>query len=203
MDYIWINPVARAMYGYDDIKKALEEKNFLCVEAQNDWSGIVKEKYAEVIRTKTYGTVVDGRCPMAYQMVKQQFGDENLLFEDIWPILIHTAIDLSQDERYLQSKKWIATPCRCLAEEGNQLKLENTEFIPWKEFMQLHKVRLQSTTLAASPIPPGFFSALPARIDSVTEEKKITDYFATGAYREADLVELLYCRDGCHSGDGI
>lgn len=203
MNYIWINPVARAMYGYENIKNILEAKGFMCVEAQHDWSGIVREKYGDAVRTKTGGTVVDGRCPKAYQMVKQQFCDKNLRFEDIQPILIHTAIDLSQDERYQKKKKWITTPCQCLADEGNGLHLENTEFMTWREFMRIHHIPLQAVQLQASPIPPGFFAGLPARVNSMTKENVITDYFAAGAYEKDDLVELLYCQNGCHNGDGI
>ena len=38
---------------------------------------------------------------------------------------------------------------------------------------------------------------------SVTGEKEIRSFFEKEIPENIQLVELLYCEDGCHNGDGI
>jgi len=37
----------------------------------------------------------------------------------------------------------------------------------------------------------------------VTGEAEIREYFKDGVPADAELVEMLFCKDGCHNGDGI
>lgn len=211
MRYIWINPVARAMYGYDAIRRALKQKEYECMDADADWGGIVREKYQKlVVETRqgteqglTPGTVVDARCPKAYSMVKNQFENQNLVFGDIHPILIHIAAELSESPRYAGTEKVITTPCASLADEGNALHLKDTRFVPWNRLREELGLQLPVEMIEASPIPPGYFAGLPGRIDSISEKDRILAYFRQGTYRGASLVEMLYCKEGCHNGDGI
>ena len=54
-----------------------------------------------------------------------------------------------------------------------------------------------------SPIPPGFFDSLGLEMDSLTGRGPIEAYLSAGGRAEARLVELLYCENGCHNGDGV
>ncbi|MDD3253491.1 MAG: hypothetical protein PHV18_13155 [Lachnospiraceae bacterium] len=215
MRYIWINPVARAMYGYEAIRRALKQKEYECIDAEADWGGIVREKYRKLVQETgeaaasgtgwgvTPATVVDARCPKAYQMVKHAFEGPELVFGDIHPILIHIAIELSETPRYAGAEKIITTPCASLADEGNALRLQDTRFIPWNQFREALGLQLPVEAIEASPIPPGYFAGLPGRIDSISEEHRIWNYFRRGDDRGASLVEMLFCKDGCHNGDGV
>ena len=215
MRYIWINPVARSMYGYEAIRCALKQKDYECIDAEVDWSGIVREKYRKLVQETerdaapdtgqnvTSATVVDARCPIAYRMVKHEFESPELVFGDIHPILIHIAVELSENPCYAGIEKVITTPCASLADEGNALQLKDTRFVPWNRFREETGLQLSAEPIEASPIPPGYFAGLPGRIDSISEEHVIRDYFRQGDYRGAGLVEMLACKDGCHNGDGV
>lgn len=54
-----------------------------------------------------------------------------------------------------------------------------------------------------SPIPPGFFDGLGLKTVSITGEKEIRNYLRNGISDEVQLVEMLFCNEGCHNGDGI
>ena len=60
-----------------------------------------------------------------------------------------------------------------------------------------------------SPIPPGYFAGIcrkdgqAAKVESVSSPEKIRAYVESGSWKQADLLELLYCKDGCHHGDGV
>lgn len=59
------------------------------------------------------------------------------------------------------------------------------------------------TPPASSPIPPGFFSELNLQTASVTGEAEIQKYFQNYTPDEVQLVEMLFCKGGCHNGDGV
>ena len=42
-----------------------------------------------------------------------------------------------------------------------------------------------------------------AKVESVSSPEKIRAYVESGSWKQADLLELLYCKDGCHHGDGV
>lgn len=54
-----------------------------------------------------------------------------------------------------------------------------------------------------SPIPPGFFRELGQRTMSLTGRESIEQCVQDGSWQRVRLVEMLYCRDGCHNGDGV
>jgi hypothetical protein len=57
----------------------------------------------------------------------------------------------------------------------------------------------------ASPIPPGYFQFPEYRILEANGPEAVTDLLTriAAGVEEADLLELLYCREGCHNGDGV
>ena len=54
MDYIFINPVVDKMYIADELNYILSKNNYERINVNNDWHGIVKKKYKEVIN----GTII-------------------------------------------------------------------------------------------------------------------------------------------------
>ena len=55
----------------------------------------------------------------------------------------------------------------------------------------------------ASPIPPGFFKDLPFPVVSKSGRPAIESYVTGNEWKDARLIELLYCVQGCHRGDGV
>lgn len=204
MKYIFINPVVDGMYIKEALNEALLKKGYKRVEVEKDWHKLVKEKYDESLK-QTNLTVLDKRCPKAVDTAKPHWNKEKILLPSIEPILIYCAVELANREDLKGHKKVITTPCESLASYGNCMKLENTEFISWKEFLkQLDPTReLQLQSLTQSPIPPGYFQTLEAQVTSISGKENIEAYFKTNAYTQDEIVEMLYCHQGCHNGDGV
>jgi len=204
MKYIFINPVVDNIYIKEELNKVLLQNGYQTIEVKEDWHKIVKQKYVELLK-QTKRTVVDKRCPKAVETAMPHLDNEKALVPSIDPILIHCAIELAGREDLKNHKKVITTPCESLANYGNKLKLEDTEFISWKEFLK-HidpNKELQIRALEESPIPPGYFKTLEARVTSISGEEHIENHFKTNLYEQDELVEMLYCHNGCHNGDGV
>ena len=86
---------------------------------------------------------------------------------------------------------------------GNALKLPDTGFLSWKEFVDMLGEEPARKSIEESPIPPGFFEDLGMKTVSVTGEEEIRTYLNNDMPRDIQLVEMLYCEKGCHNGDGI
>ena len=204
MKYIFINPVVDNIYIKEELNEVLLQNGYERVEVKEDWHKIVKQKYNETLK-QTKRTVIDKRCPKAVETAMAHLDDEKALVPSIDPILIHCGIELAEREDLKNHKKVITTPCESLANYGNKLELKDTEFISWKEFLKHidpdKKLKLKS--LEESPIPPGYFNTLDARVTSISGEENIENHFKTKSYEKDELVEMLYCHNGCHNGDGV
>lgn len=202
MVYIWINPVTASMYEADILNDFLNEHGYQRFEVITDWLSIVRQKYETVIE-RSKNTVIDMRCPKVIELLKELGVEENVYFPDIHPILIHCGIEASEREDLLDEKKIITTPCQALADMGNALKLKNTHFLSWNRFLQMLGKAPEGKLPHKSPIPPGFFKVLNVSVDSLSGEDEIREYFKKFNSENVQLVELLYCKEGCHNGDGI
>ena len=204
MAYIFINPVVANMYKKEELDKLLIDNGYSRVEVENDWHKIVKEKYNEVIKS-TKKTILDKRCPLAIDTISEYVNDEDSLIPQIDPILIHCGIELANREDLKDKKKIITTPCESLASYGNSKNLENTTFISWREFIKDLNINenTKAKLLDNSPIPLGYFDGLDANVKSLSGEENIKSYFKNDLYKENDLVEMLYCTNGCNNGDGV
>ena len=145
------------------------------------------------------------RCPK----IKEYINTEYFENADINPILIETALEIYGN---LNNKEnsilYITTPCSYLRDLGNELKLENTTFITWKDFLKENNIILDSLKkkeLNESPIPLGFFDKLKRiyKVHSVSGEDAVAEIFKNNIYKDNDLIEALYCSNGCHNGDGV
>ena len=213
MAYIWINPVVDSMYGSEAMEKFLQKHGYKQVKATENWLNIVKEKYRTWVSASDR-PLLDMRCPKTKQVLDELDGTSKFTVPAIEPILVHCAREISAREDLKGEEKIITTPCQALADMGNSLGLPNTTFVPWNQFLTTlieQSVKdnepLVTQQLQESPIPPGFFEGLELKTVSLTGEEQIREYFQTRNSKEMtddiQLVEILFCKHGCHNGDGI
>jgi len=204
MAYIFINPVVGNMYKKEELDELLLKNGYSRVEVETDWHKIVKEKYSKTLKS-TEKTLLDQRCPLAIDTISKYISDEDTLIPQIDPILIHCGIELANREDLKGKKKVITTPCESLASYGNKKNLEDTVFISWKEFIKNLNSHDKSMVrmLDESPIPPGYFNSLEAKVTSLSGEENIVSHFKNNLHKKDDLVEMLYCTNGCNNGDGV
>ena len=196
--YIWLNPVVIEAYDIIDLELELSKRGFNIVNPSLDNAKIVLDKYETEIKGSEC-TIVDSRCPLITKHLKEK--GINAQYSKTDPILIHIAKELSSRIDLIDAVKYIITPCKALKEYGNRLCLSNITFLTWDEFINQTNIKLKSKKLSNSPIPFGFFDSLrvnvknvyKSNIDDITQE--VVDYY--------DLIEGLYCENGCHNGDGV
>lgn len=198
---LWLNPVVKNMYDFSALKELLQNKGFNIVECEKDHVSDVKNSYKNLC---SKGTVLDSRCPRAVNFIRSNFKEFSNNISSLNPILIESAIELSSK---LKEDEWlyITTPCEDLAELGNSLKLERTTFLTWKKFKELNDINLQINKIESSPIPPGFFENLGVKTLSLSSKEKIQNAFSYkfSELKNYQIIELLYCENGCHNGDGL
>ena len=202
MKYIWINPVTASMYDPAALNAFLTLHGFVRVEASTHWLETVKEKYKQAVETAAH-TVIDMHCPKIIDFIDAYELRNDVTIPDIEPILLHCGREISQREDLIGAEKIITTPCQALADLGNALHLKETRFLPWNQLITSVGGEIAASSLKESPIPPGFFEGLGCKKISVTEKEKICDLFEHFKPGEYDLIELLYCKEGCHNGDGV
>jgi hypothetical protein len=213
MAYIWINPVVTSMYEPEALDEFLEKHGYKQVKTSEDWLRIVKGKYHAAVN-EAKGPVMDMRCPKSREVVEAAGVVSEVTFPTIEPILIHCAREISARADLRGEEKVITTPCHALADMGNALKLLDTTFVTWNQFLanlndrpEKEENTLPVRPLKSSPIPPGFFDSLVLETKSLTGEDEIREYFQThfanSVSSDVQLVEMLFCKHGCHNGDGI
>lgn len=201
MKYIWINPVTESMYDPEILSAFLQKNGYETVTVSTDWPKIVKEKYQDAVASAAL-PVVDMRCPKILGLLKKIGIPSSVTIPEIEPILIHCGREISRREDLRGAEKIITTPCKALADMGNALCLPETTFLPWNEFLHTTRGTLAAAPPKKSPIPPGFFEGLGFSCRSITGETEIRELFQNQTF-ETDLFELLFCKGGCHNGDGI
>lgn len=198
--YIWLNPVVFNLYNEKELISELNTKGYQIVNCEENHIAIVKQKYDKEIKN---GCVLDVRCPKAIHYVKSHYDTKQLLIPKIYPILIHCALELNK--RYINDNNslTIITPCTDLAHLGNDLNLKNTMFIAWNEFEKTNQISLIKKIISKSPIPPGFFSSYGDNSSSLKSKEEIDTFFQNKGYQNKKVIEMLYCCNGCHNGDGV
>jgi hypothetical protein len=199
LTYLWINPVSERMISAAALEKLLKKHDLTRVVCQESWGEIVLRKYRELLEHAD-GTFADARCPAAVSLVHSL--QPEIRIADIEPILIHCARELAERPDLANGEKIITTPCRILADMGNKLELKDTHFVPWNRFLAALGEPMEPAP-DASPIPPGFFKDLPFSVVSQSGRPAIESYVTGNDWKNAKLIELLYCVQGCHRGDGV
>ncbi len=204
MKYILINPVVDKMYEQEILNNFLKINGYTRVFYNENWADIVINKYKDVIKNAKGATIMDMRCPLAVDTVKDIIEkDQNIIFPDIDPILIHCAREISLREDLKDGEKIIITPCKSLKDMGNNLRMDNTIFMTWIEFLESLDQNIEGNVLDNTPIPLGFFDSLDLKKESISGNDNIESYFRKNKFKNLDMIEMLYCHNGCHNGDGV
>lgn len=202
MAYLWINPVTESMYETNVLNDFIHQYGFERIYTSVDWLSVVREKYRKAVKVSK-GTVIDVRCPKAAELVKEIEMTSEVVFPEISPILIHCGLEIAERENLQGKEIFITTPCQALADMGNALMVKNMRFIPWNRLLEKIGSAPSGSLPDQSPIPLGFFKELEVTCVSLSGEETIRKYFEKNISKEVQLVEMLYCKEGCHNGDGI
>lgn len=210
LHYVWLNPVIGAMAGtqYPLLLHQLRKLGFHPVQATAAGAWV-----HQAYRNLALGTpplLIDARCPEVVRLVENDFPALLPYIAPIQPILLRCAAELY--ERYVAPSPQTAqltmvTPCHILAEQGRMEFGEKIFFATWQAFAAEHDLRANYARPNASPIPPGFFRNLPLPVTEASGAAPIRELLqSVEAYPEQfrqHVLELLFCPDGCHNGDGL
>ena len=202
MAFIFLNPVVKSMYP----KTVLQGYIRLCgcqeVFCTKNWADEVLRKYQAELNTAA-GILADMRCPEAVKRLRLLCPDVDLVYPDILPILLHSASELSQT--FIGSDILVITPCQSLSEQGKSLGLPNLSFMTWKAFVRMQEEKgipaPVAVKLPKSPVPPGYFHGICGQVFLMTGEKAFCE--VPQIPPDTRLIEMLYCENGCHNGDGV
>ena len=199
---VWLNPVVKNIYDFAALKEILQDKGFSVVECKKDHVKSIKNAYKNALAQSEL--IYDSRCPRAVNFIRANFKEQADLISNLNPILIESALELSAK---LKEDEWlyVTTPCEDLAELGRGLNLARTTFLTWKSFREQNAINLKMRNIEQSPIPPGFFTNLGVKTLSLSSKEKIenTLSYKFSELKNYQIIELLYCQNGCHNGDGL
>jgi len=199
---VWLNPVVKSIYDFAALKEILQNKGFSVMECEKDHVQSVKNAYKNSLAQKEL--ILDSRCPRAVNLVRANFKEHAALISNLNPILIEGATELSAK---LKEDEWlyVTTPCEELVELGRGLNLARTTFLTWKSFREQNAINLKMRSIEQSPIPPGFFANLGVKTLSLDSKEKIENAlsYKFSELKNYRIIELLYCENGCHNGDGL
>ncbi len=206
--YIWVNPVAEKMYGCEvhRIKEHLENKGYIFAGCDPQLE-YVEKQYVEYSKDKSK-IILDCRCPETINLLKNEGMLDGFEVPMIEPILIRTSRVLY--DKYVKNSEdilIITCPCTQLRDHGRKLFEDNDNiiFYTWKEFIESQGMHSHGQ-IDESPIPLGFFRKsfeevleLSGKEIILSEIKNIKGH----KIRKYDIVEMLYCNEGCNNGDGL
>ena len=199
---VWLNPVVKNIYDFAALKEILQDKGFSVVECEKDHAQSVKNAYKNGLAQSEL--IFDSRCPRAVNFIRANFKEQAAFISNLNPILIESATELNSK---LKEDEWlyVMTPCEDLAGLGMELNLERTTFLTWKSFREQNAINLKMRSIEQSPIPPGFFANLGAKTLSLDSKEKIENAlsYKFSELKNYRIIELLYCENGCHNGDGL
>ena len=199
---VWLNPVVKNIYDFAALKEILQNKGFSVVECEKDNVKSVKNAYKNALAQSEL--VFDSRCPRAVNFIMANFKEQADLISNLNPILIESALELSAK---LKENEWlyVTTPCEDLAELGRGLNLARTTFLTWRSFREQNAINLKMRNIEQSPIPPGFFTNLGVKTLSLSSKERIENAlsYKFSELKNYQIIELLYCENGCHNGDGL
>lgn len=206
--YIWINPVAEKMYGDEiaKIKENLRKREYIIVECEPQLE-YVKEQYKEYSKN-VKGTVLDCRCPETIHLLRRKNLIDDFEVPMIEPILVRTSRVLY--DKYVKNDGdtlIITCPCTKLRDFSSE-KLKDKigiTFATWKEFIENEGMKSLGN-IEESPIPLGFFYDVFENVLEVSSENEIINEISKikiSNEKKYDIVEMLYCKNGCNNGDGL
>ncbi len=199
---VWLNPVVKNICDFAALKEILQDKGFSIAECEKDHVKSVKNAYKNALAQSEL--IFDSRCPRAVNFIRANFKEQADLISNLNPILIESALELSAK---LKEDEWlyVTTPCEDLAQLGRGLNLARTTFLTWRSFREQNAINLKTRNIEQSPIPPGFFTNLGVKTLSLSSKEKIENAlsYKFSELKNYQIIELLYCENGCHNGDGL
>ena len=199
---VWLNPVVKNIYDFAALKEILQDKGFSVAECEKDHVKSVKNAYKNALAQSEL--IYDSRCPRAVNFIRANFKEQAAFISNLNPILIESALELSAK---LKEDEWlyVTTPCEDLAQLGRGLNLERTTFLTWRSFREQNAINLKMRSIEQSPIPLGFFTNLGVKTLSLSSKEKIQNalLYKFSELKNYQIIELLYCENGCHNGDGL
>ncbi|WP_315119153.1 hypothetical protein [uncultured Clostridium sp.] len=211
INYIWINPVVKSMYGikFEYLLQELKRKDYEVVEPPSQIE-VVKNKFKTLCSEKEDKIILDTRCPAAIEYIENKINHSKFYIPKIEPILIHTAralydLHIKNDE---SNRLFITTPCDCLKNMGNRIFEEEGKkrviFKTWNDICESLHIKNEDRC-SESPIPLGFFKDLNLDVLEVSGEEEILRGVenANKTKEKVDLIEMLLCEGGCNRGDGV
>ena len=199
---VWLNPVVKNIYDFAALKEILQDKGFSVVECKKDHVKSIKNAYKNALAQSEL--IYDSRCPRAVNFIRANFKEQAVFISNLNPILIESALELSAK---LKEDEWlyVTTPCEDLAQLGMELNLARTTFLTWKSFREQNAINLKMRSIEQSPVPPGFFTNLDVKTLSLSSKEKIENAlsYKFSELKNYQIIELLYCENGCHNGDGL
>ena len=199
---VWLNPVVKNIYDFAALKEILQDKGFSVAECEKDHVKSVKNAYKNALTQSEL--IYDSRCPRAVNFIRANFKEQADLISNLNPILIESVLELSAK---LKEDEWlyVTTPCEDLAELGRGLNLARTTFLTWRSFREQNAINLKMRSIEQSPVPPGFFTNLGVKTLSLSSKEKIENAlsYKFSELKNYQIIELLYCENGCHNGDGL
>lgn len=207
-NYLWINPVAEKMYGEQlaSIQTTLENLGYILVGCDPQL-GYVRDQYIAHLE-EAERTVLDCRCPESIKLLEKHKLTEGFEVPDIEPILVRTSRVLY--DKYVKTEEdtlIITCPCTQLRDftAGRLSDKKNVKCYSWKEFAESEGIRSLGA-IDSSPIPLGFFAPAVENILELSSEDEILREITKVSQKEEkqyDIIEMLYCKDGCNNGNGI
>ena len=199
---VWLNPVVKNIYDFAALKEILQNKGFSVAECEKDHVKSVKNAYKNALAQSEL--IYDSRCPRAVNFIRANFKEQADFVANLNPILIESALELSAK---LKENEWlyVTTPCEDLAELGRGLNLARTTFLTWRSFREQNAINLKTRNIEQSPVPPGFFTNLGVKTLSLGSKERIENAlsYKFSELKNYQIIELLYCENGCHNGDGL
>lgn len=208
--YVWLNPVVEKIVGHDYpvLLENIQDRGYVVVSCSNQVDEI-KKLYGEYVGKVNNKPVIDSRCPAVVDLVKNMFPQLLEKVAPIPPILIACSQELYT--KYISGSKdsslTIVTPCTQLVNYGETIFKRQVRFVTWKDFRGEVEFRNEYIKPESSPIPLGFFDSLHIKVEKISGEENVingmTKTMLKSLPSNIDIVELLFCQDGCHNGDGV
>ena len=203
--YIWLNPVTKNMLheANIDIARFVDKYGFKLIEVDDIVRKRVKAKYVEYVRDVN-DTVIDSRCPLVVDYLVKKHPELKKYIAPIDPIFISTGkyfIEeyLGVDDEY---QLVMISPCKALCNSGKNNSNNKIIYMTWVEFCVKFEIELDLKP-KKTPVPLGFFDDTELKVGKINGEEEIEDIICKMKEDKYDLIEILFCRDGCHNGDGI
>lgn len=203
--FLWINPVTLNMLRDEgiDVNGFAKDLEFEFIDVNPIIAKGVKKLYVDYLKGQAK-TIIDARCPLAVDYICEQFSELKDNIAPIKPIFITTAHVLY--DRYINKETsdelYMISPCNALCNCDRELGSRRITYITWKDFKSKFNIEYDFKPIS-TPIPMGFFDNCDIKVYKANSKEDIDGIKEVIKEHNYDLIEVLYCKGGCHNGDGL